>query len=49
MSRKSIATHETRAKRNQREFFKKLGIWIFILIFAFSVVGGLIAFTVQQR
>lgn len=45
---KRTAQHETRAKRNQREFFKKLGIWIFIAIFAFSVVGGLIAFTVSR-
>ena len=48
MSRKATVTHETRAKRNQREFFKKLGIWLFILVFAFSVVGGLIAFTVSR-
>jgi hypothetical protein len=48
MSRKSTVTHETRAKRNQRDFFKRLGIWIFIIIFAFSVVGGLIAFSISR-
>ena len=45
---KRSVQHQTKAQRNQREFFKKLGIWIFIIIFAFSVVGGLIAFTVQR-
>jgi hypothetical protein len=35
--------HETRAARSRKEFWKRLGVWIFIFIFAFSVVGGLIA------
>ncbi len=35
--------HQTRSSRSRREFWKRLGIWIFIFIFAFSVVGGLIA------
>jgi hypothetical protein len=42
-------THETRSKRAQREFLKRLGIWIFIGLFVFSVAGGLIAFTVASR
>jgi len=33
--------HETRAKRSRREFWLKLGVWIFLFIFAFSVVGGI--------
>jgi hypothetical protein len=34
--------HLTRAARARREFWKRFGIWVFLLIFAFSVVGGLI-------
>ncbi len=41
-------SHETRARRGQREFLKRLGIWIFIFLFVFSVAGGLIAFTVVR-
>lgn len=40
--------HETRAKRGQREFFKRLGVWLFIFVFVFSVAGGLIVFTVTR-
>jgi len=35
-------THETRATRSQKEFWKRLGVWIFIAFFALSVAGGLI-------
>jgi hypothetical protein len=35
--------HQTKSARARREFWKRLGIWIFIFIFGFSVVGGLIA------
>lgn len=35
-------THETRATRGRREFWKRLGVWIFIVFFALSVAGGLI-------
>lgn len=35
-------THETKASRNRREFWKRLGVWIFIVFFALSVAGGLI-------
>ncbi|HZY98778.1 MAG TPA: hypothetical protein VFE36_04325 [Candidatus Baltobacteraceae bacterium] len=35
-------THESRVKRNRREFWKRLGVWIFIVFFALSVAGGLI-------
>ncbi len=34
--------HQTRTARARREFWKRLGIWIFLVVFAFSVVGGLI-------
>ena len=40
--------HETKAQRAQADFLKKLFIWVFIVLFAFSVAGGLIAFTVQR-
>jgi len=39
---KRKATHETRAARNRRDFWKRLGVWIFIVFFALSVAGGLI-------
>lgn len=35
-------SHETRTARNRREFWKRLGVWIFIIFFALSVAGGLI-------
>jgi hypothetical protein len=38
-----VSGHTTRSVRARREFWKRLGVWIFIVIFAFSVVGGLIA------
>ena len=39
---KRRSTHETRAARNRREFWKRLGVWIFIVFFALTVAGGLI-------
>lgn len=42
MSRKRHPTYQTRSARARREFWKRLGIWVFLMIFAFSVVGGLI-------
>lgn len=47
MSTRPRQTHETKAARARRETWKKVGIWIFILLFAFSVAGGVIAFTVR--
>ena len=35
-------THETRSARARRDFWKRLGVWIFIVFFALSVAGGLI-------
>ena len=40
--------HETRTKRGQRDLLKRLFVWAFILVFVFSVAGGLIAFTVAR-
>jgi hypothetical protein len=31
---------ETRDSRKRRDALKRAGIWIFLIIFAFSVVGG---------
>ena len=39
---------EPRARRAQRDFLKKLAIWIFILVFVFSVAGGLIVFAIPR-
>jgi hypothetical protein len=38
-------THQTRAGRARREFWKRLGVWVFIVFFALSVAGGLIVVT----
>ena len=40
--KRNRGTHETRAARNRRGFWKRLGVWIFIVFFALSVAGGLI-------
>jgi hypothetical protein len=34
---------QPRAARRRKEFFLRAGVWIFIFIFAFSIVGALIA------
>jgi len=35
-------THYTRAARARRDFWKRFGVWVFIVFFALSVAGGLI-------
>jgi hypothetical protein len=40
-------THETRAARARRDFWKRLGVWIFIVFFALTVAGGLIVVSTQ--
>ena len=35
--------HTTRAHRARREALKRAFIWVFILLFAFTVAGGLVA------
>jgi len=35
-------THYTRATRARRDFWKRFGVWVFIVFFALSVAGGLI-------
>jgi hypothetical protein len=41
-------THETRAKRARRKTWRNALIWAFLFLFTFSVVGGVIAFTVSR-
>jgi hypothetical protein len=36
-------SHETRASRARRDRWKRLFVWAFIIIFAFSVAGGVVA------
>lgn len=36
-------THQTRATRQRKEFWKRAAVWAFIVFFALSVAGGLIA------
>lgn len=40
--------HETRSKRMRRQRLLKAGVWIFLCIFAFSVVGGLMFVVVSS-
>ncbi|HEY5257794.1 MAG TPA: hypothetical protein VIJ12_05380 [Candidatus Baltobacteraceae bacterium] len=47
MQRKRRSLHEPRAARVRREGWLRAGVWIFILVFAFSVAGGMIIFGVQ--
>jgi hypothetical protein len=46
MKRTHHSTHETRAKRASREWWKKAFIWVFIVLFAFSVAGGVVALAI---
>lgn len=47
MSHRPRATHTTRAQRARREALKRAFIWIFIILFSFTVAGGLVAFVVR--
>ncbi|HUN30285.1 MAG TPA: hypothetical protein VMV65_10815 [Alphaproteobacteria bacterium] len=48
MSNRTRVVHETRARRARREMWKKAFIWAFIVLFAFSVAGGVIAIAVVR-
>jgi di/tricarboxylate transporter len=39
--------HETRSARVRRQGWLRAGVWIFILVFVFSVAGGMIIFGIQ--
>jgi len=34
--------HESRSKRSRRQFWLRLGVWVFLIVFAFSVAGGVV-------
>lgn len=40
--------YETSASRRRREGWMRAGVWIFILVFGFSVAGGMILFGLAQ-
>jgi hypothetical protein len=48
MSNRIRITHETRASRDRKDFWKRLFVWAFIVVFAFSVAGGVIALAVVR-
>lgn len=43
MSNRPRIVHTTRAHRARRESLKRAFVWIFIILFAFTVAGGLVA------
>lgn len=48
MTQRRKMTHETRSARARRQFWLRLGVWVFIGIFVFSVAGmALIMATVR--
>ncbi len=48
MSRRGRSLKEERYRPSRFEFWKRLFIWVFIFVFAFSVAGGIIAFSVTR-
>lgn len=48
MSNKTRVVHETKVRRARRDLWKRLFIWAFILVFAFSVAGGVVAISVHH-
>ena len=41
-NRRNRIVHQTRAGRERRSTWLKVGIWIFLAIFVFSVAGGVV-------
>lgn len=39
MTKRTQTTHETRSARQRRQTLLKAGIWIFLGIFVFSILG----------
>ena len=39
---------QTRRQRRTREFLKRLGIWVFLILFALSIAGGLALITISH-
>jgi len=48
VSNRVRVSHETRARRARREWWKRALIWAFIVLFAFSVAGGVIAISFSR-
>jgi hypothetical protein len=46
--KRAKVSHHTRAARARRDFWKRFGVWIFIVFFALSVAGGLIIFIAPE-
>jgi hypothetical protein len=44
---KRRSTHLTKAARARRDFWKRFGVWVFIVFFALSVAGGLIVVSAE--
>lgn len=42
MSRRPRVRYETQAGRRRRQAWLRAGVWVFIFVFAFSIVGGLL-------
>jgi hypothetical protein len=42
VSKRQHHVHETRAERERRSLWLKVGVWIFLAIFVFSVAGGVV-------
>lgn len=43
MSMRKQTLHRTRSSRQRKQALLRLGVWIFLIVFAFSVVGALFA------
>ncbi len=43
MSPRQNVKYETQSARRRRQGWLRAGVWIFIFVFAFSIVGGLLA------
>jgi hypothetical protein len=43
VSNRARIVHTTRAHRARREMVKRAFVWAFIIVFAFTVAGGLVA------
>jgi hypothetical protein len=43
MTAKQRVRYQTQSARHRRQFWLRAGVWLFIIVFAFSIVGGLLA------
>ena len=41
--RPNRGTHQTRSSRERREFWKRFGVWVFIVFFALGSAGLVVA------